>query len=300
MLPNLRQLSYFTVVAETLNFREASVRLNIAQPAISRAIRELEDALGCKLFERTTRNVRLTPEGAALAEGTRKAWRELDIAVRHMKQVSAGNAGDVVIGYSAQAAHGPMSKLLLLFKATHPDISIKLRLLSSEEQAAELSSGGIDLGFFLSAAVKSGLDHFPIAEESFVVLLPSFHPLAQRHAIDLLELREEPFVIGTPERWRTFRSLIEGACLQAGFLPEVVGSADDVPLLLEMVASGQGVTLYGSSIVPTMPPGLAAVPTTANVASFHISLAWKRQQLLPAAARLVAFAQSQQEGPFRR
>lgn len=293
--PDLPHLRYFSVVAETLNFREAAARLNVAQPAISRAVRNLELSLGCALFTRTTRSVRLTPEGAALAEGARRAWRELDLARRHIAQIRAGDAGEIVIGYSAQAAHGPMSKLLLRFKAAYPGTDLQLRLLSSEEQAAELLGGQIDLGFLLSAAVKPGVEHIRVAEERFVVLMSAHHPLAGRAEIALEELRGEPFVMGTPKRWRTFRSLVEGTCLQAGFLPEVAGSADDVPLLLEMVAAGQGVTLYGSAIKPTLPPGLVAVPLGAATAYFNLSLAWVAGRTLPAASRFVEFTRREAE-----
>lgn len=290
-LPNLRQLHYFSVVADTLSFRAAAFELNIAQPAISRAVRDLETALGQPLLERTTRSVRLSPQGKALAEGTRRAWREIQTALREVEQIAGGGRGELVVGYSAQATHGPMSRLLLAFKKAHPHVVIRLRLLSSEEQIQQIEAGTIDLGFLLSAGIRPGIGHLEMAREHLVALLPGPHPLAERRSIPLVALRSEPFVMGTPERWKVFRTIVESACLQGGFLPDVVGMADDVPLLLEMVAEGQGVTLFGSAIRHSLPPGVAAVPLDDATSGFGISLAWRGEidAALPLMRLLVDF-----------
>ena len=290
-LPNLRQLHYFSVVADTLSFRAASCELNIAQPAISRAVRDLEVALGQPLMERTTRSVRLSPQGRALAEGMRRALREIETALREVEQIAEGERGELVVGYSAQATHGPMSRLLLDFKKAHPHVVIRLRLLSSEEQIQQIEAGTIDLGFLLSAGVRPGIGHVQIAREHLVALLPSLHPLAERRSIPLAALRSEPFIMGTPERWRVFRTITDSACLKSGFLPDVVGVADDVPLLLEMIAAGQGVTLFGSAIRHSLPPGVVAVPLDKGAGSFGISLAWRGEieTALPLMRLLVGF-----------
>lgn len=290
-LPNLRQLHYFSVVAETLSFRAASSELNIAQPAISRAVRDLEVALGQPLVERTTRSVRLSPQGRALAEGMRRARREIETALREVEQIAEGERGELLVGYSAQATHGPMSRLLLDFKKAHPHVVIRLRLLSSEEQIQQIEAGTIDLGFLLSACVRPGIGHVEVAREHLVALLPSLHPLAERRSIPLAALRSDPFIMGTLERWQAFRTITDSACLQSGFLPNVVGVADDVPLLLEMIAAGQGVTLFGSAIRHSLPPGVVAVPLDRGTGGFGISLAWRGEieDALPLMRLLVGF-----------
>lgn len=292
MTPDLRQLRYFSVVAETLNFHGAAKRLNVSQPAISRAISNLELDLGHKLFERTTRQVSLTPEGAALAEGTRAMWQSLDSALRRMDQISKGNAGTLTIGYSAQAAHGPMSRLLVAFKQTCPTVRLKLRLMSSEEQLRELEKGQIDLGFLLSAAVPPAFSRIRIAQERFVALMPIYHPLSARRTIPLGALAQEDFIMGTRERWQTFRALIESACLSSGFLPRVAGTADDVPLLLEMVAAGQGITLFGQSIENALQPTISAVPLEGTECHFGISLFWKEGDCLPTTQNFIDCAKA--------
>lgn len=284
MLPPsyLRQLRYFSVVAETLNFHGAAKKLNISQPAISRAISNLELDLGHKLLSRTTRHVSLTPEGAALADGAREMWQTLDETLRRMGQISKGNTGDLTIAYSAQAAHGPMSGLLVTFKRYFPAIKIKLRLMSSGEQIKALEKGQIDLGFLLSAAVPPKYKQIKIAQERLVALMPIDHDLSAFKEIPLHALANEDFIMGTQARWQTFRSLVETTCLKSGFVPKIVETADDVPLLLEMVAAGQGITLYGQSIVNTLQPTIASVPIKSPDQSFGVSLFWNDKNRLPA------------------
>lgn len=286
---DLRQLHYFSVVAETLSFSEAAARLHVAQPAISRAVRDLEQSLGMALLVRTTRKVSLTPEGAALAKGASRAWQTLEGALRQAQQIHSGQKGELIVGYSAQAAHGPMSKLLLKFRQYAPGITLKLQLSSSEEQIELLRLSRIDIGFLLASAVPPGFEKRTVARESFVALLPETHPLARMEQLPLRLLAEEPFILGTVERWRMFRTLIEGACLQEGFRPRVVGTADDTPLLLEMIASGQGVSLYGSPIARALPPGVVAVPLAGTDIDFEIGLAWNGEAITPAMGSLISF-----------
>ncbi|MGD9864325.1 MAG: LysR family transcriptional regulator [Pseudodonghicola sp.] len=286
---DLRQLRYFSVVAETLSFSEAAQRLHVAQPAISRAVRDLEQSLGVTLFVRTTRKVTLTPEGAALAKGADRAWQTLETTLRMVQQIRSGVNGEILLGYSAQSAHGPMSKLLIKFRQHRPGIKLKLQLRSSEEQIDQLRQGRMDMGFLLSAAVPPDLEEVQVTREKFVALLPEAHPLAQEPEIHLRMLRDEPFILGTAERWRMFRTLIEGACLHEGFRPRVVGEGDDTPLLLEMIASGLGVSLYGAPIVHVLPPGVRALPVAPETPDFGISMCWNGQAVTPAMAALVSF-----------
>lgn len=280
-LPDLSRLRYFLAVADCLNFREAAQRLNVAQPAISRAIRQLEEEIGFALFERTTRRVVLTEAGAALRSEAGEALERLAVALRHAAQAAAGEAGELSLAYSAQAVHGPMAEIVVSFRGALPKARVHLNLMSSQEQIPALESGRLDVGFLLSAACKSPLSHIVVAREPFVVLVSKHDPLASCSSIALAELAERPFVVGTPRRWRTFRSLMNHVCLEAGFLPTIVEEADDVPLLLQLISLRRGVTLYGAAIAPTLPPDVAAIPVADAHATFDVSIAWNETRATP-------------------
>lgn len=280
-LPDLARLRYFLAVADCLSFREAAQRLNVAQPAISRSIRQLEDELGFLLFERTTRKVALTAAGAALRSGGLEALERLAVALRHAAQAAAGEAGELSLAYSAQAVHGPMAEIVVGFRSIMPDARIHLNLMSSQEQIPALESGRLDIGFLLSAACKPPLSHIVVARERFVALVSKHDPIAAQSSVALSELAERPFVMGTTRRWHSFRQLVSHACLSAGFLPSIVEEADDVPLLLQLVSLRRGVTLYGAAIAPTLLPDIAAVPVADEHATFDVSIAWNLARATP-------------------
>lgn len=280
-LPDLGRLRYFLAVADCLNFRQAAQRLNVAQPAISRAVRQLEDELGFALFERTTRRVVLTEAGALLRVEGEQALRRLALALRQASQAAKGEAGELSLAYSAQAAHGPMAEIVVGFRSARPEAQVNLNLLSTQDQIDALLEGSLDVGFLLSAACKPPLSHVVVARERFVVLVSKHDQLARRRSIALAELSERPFVIGTMRRWNTFRSLVHHACLSAGFLPTIIDEADDVPLLLQLISLRRGVTLYGAAIAPTLLPDIAAIPVSDAQAAFDISIAWNEQFATP-------------------
>lgn len=290
--PDLARLRYFLAVAEALSFREAAERLHVAQPAVSRAVQLLEAEIGFKLLERTTRRVRLTPAGAVFAEGAKEALLGLGRALRSAGQVASGDAGEIVVGYSAQAANGPMPEIVIEFRNAFPDAQIGLYSLSSDEQLPALQAGRIDLGFLLTASCRAPLRSMVVARERFVLLVPRYHALAGRGSVALVELAELPFVIGTVRRWLTFRSLMNNVCLEAGFLPGVAEEADDVPVLLQLVSLGRGVTLYGSAVAPSLPPDIAAVPVSDPHAVFDLSIAWQQSRPTPLIEGFLSVARS--------
>lgn len=194
---SLTRLRYFLAVADTLNFREAASRLAVAQPAVSKAVQLLENEIGFKLLERTTRRVLLTPAGATLAKEAGEVFVQLERSVRSAKQIAAGTAGEIIVGYSAQAASGPMPAIVVAFRTAFPDANVGIYSLSSDEQVSALEARRIDLGFLLSAVCKEPLSHMVIAKERFVLLVSAYDPLAKRTSIRLSELANTPFVIGT-------------------------------------------------------------------------------------------------------
>lgn len=295
-LPDLTRLRYFLAVAETLNFRQASERLNIAQPAVSRAIQMLEAELGYRLLQRTTRRVTLTEAGAVLARDARQAMQLLERSVRHSRQLASGKAGELILAYSAQAAHGPMADLVIRFRNFLPSASVSLYQMASHEQLLAIESGRIDLGFMLSAACKPPLSHMRVMTERFVLLVSRYHPFSRRDSVALGEIKDAQFVMGTNKRWETFRTLVNSACLSAGFLPTVIEEADDVPVLLQLISMQRGVTLYGSAVTATLPPDVVAIPITDPHAAFDIGIAWDARRHTPLVGEFLAFVEARSQG----
>lgn len=291
-LPSLTRLRYFVAVAETLNFRKASETLHVAQPAVSRSVQMLEKELGFKLLTRTTRRVRLTEAGSMLAEDARRAMRILELSVHNSRQIASGQAGEVLLAYSAQAAHGLMADLVVQFQQSHSSAAVGIYQMASDEQQQAIENGQIDVGFMLLAACSDSLSQIFVRRERFVLLVSRHHHFATRESIALKELTESPFVMGSQKRWGSFLSLVETACRVAGFSPTVVEEAGDVPVLLQLVAQQRGVTLYGSAVTLILPPDVVAVPISDTHAAFDIGLAWDATRMSPLVKEFVSFVES--------
>lgn len=272
---DLSYVRYFLAVAKTLSFHRAAEQLNVAQPAVTRAVQQLEGTLGFRLLERTTRIVTLTPAGEVLAREADAAFHRLERAIRTAGQIASGTAGEIIVAYSAQAASGVMPELVVRFRSRFPDAQVGLYSLSSDEQIPALEEGRADLGFLLSDACRAPLEHAVIFREQFVLLAPLGHPLASRTTVSMAKLSGEQFVMGSPRRWGTFRSLIDNACLKVGFLPRVVEETDDVPVLMQLVSLGRGITLYSASVTASLPPNIKAVRIKDAHAKFNLSIAWR-------------------------
>jgi DNA-binding transcriptional LysR family regulator len=281
---------YFLAVAETLNFRKAAELLGIAQPALSRSIRNLERQFGFPLFERSTRHVALTPAGEVLYRDGTDAMRRLAHAWTRAGQVAQGLSGTLMVGYSTFAATGPMSDIIIKFRKQYPEAHVSLRLLASSEQAAAFNEDTLDLGFMMSNVSTPPQRNIPVSQERLIALVPSSHVWAENRSISLQTLTTAPMVIGTANRWRGFRSLVNDMITTQGLTFNIVEEADDLPVLLQLVRSGFGCTILDASFIPTLPPGIKPLEIEAASATLDIALAWREDNLSPLAARFVDVA----------
>lgn len=290
------KIQYFLAVAETLNFRKAAQMLGIAQPALSRSIRHLEQQFGFPLFERSTRHVALTSAGEVLYRDGADAMRRLARACTRAGQVAQGLSGTILVGYSTFAATGPMSDIIIEFRKQYPEAHVALRLLASSEQTAAFDEGTLDLGFIMSNASTPPQRNIPISKERLIALVPASHTWAADPSISLQRLATAPIVIGTASRWRGFRSLVNEMTTAQELTLNIVEEADDLPVLLQLVRSGLGCTILDASFISTLPPGIKSLEIDDVTATLDIALAWREDNLSPLAGRFVEVAKASIEG----
>lgn len=281
---------YFLAVAEALSFRKASQALGIAQPALSRSIRQLETHLGFSLFERSTRHVALTPAGEILYREAMEAMERLTRAFTRAGAVAHGLGGTVMVGYSTFAATGPMSNIIIAFRKKYPQARVALRLLASSEQSEALKEGTIDLGFMMSNVRSDPQQSVLISRERLIALVPTSHAWAKERSITLRRLATAPIVIGNAGRWRGFRMLVDEMTKAKGLTLNIVEEADDLPVLLQLVRSGFGCTILDASFVSTLPPGIKPLQIKDTRASLDIALAWRDESVSPLTARFIDVA----------
>lgn len=276
------QIHYFMAVAEELHFRRASERLHVAQPAVSRAIRQLETQLGVKLLERDNRNVSLTAGGKVFYRECQKAADIMEGAGASAVRAAHGEAGHLTLGYIDFAINGPLPRHLSRFYEAFPEVSIELVRRNSHEQLEDLASGRIDLGFLIGPVISERIAHRTFYQAPFVVVLPRDHPLAECQTIPLEALANEPFILGNQDAWRHFIPQLQSYCLEAGFIPRVVREAPSSDSIFGLVAARMGVTLYPDGDLNHSREDLAIRPLENSDARLSIELAWHLDNANPA------------------
>ena len=239
----LRHLRYFAVLADELHFGRAAERLAISQPPLSVAIRQLEDSVGARLFERNSKQVRLTPAGQALRASARKLLRQAEEAALEAREVAAGSAGRLRIGFVGAMLYRGLPQALAAFQASHPAVRISLAELNSAEQITDLLHDRLDLGFMHTARLPAELSARLLLSEPFVACLPADHALARKRRVAPAMLREEAFVLFSRAASPDYHERILAICAQAGFLPEVRHEVRHWLAVVSMVAQGLGVAL---------------------------------------------------------
>jgi DNA-binding transcriptional LysR family regulator len=190
-----RRLRYFVAVAEELHFSRAAARLHIAQQALSKQIRELEETLDAQLLERSTRNVKLTPAGAAFLEAARATLAALDDGVEAARRLARGEAGTLRLGYVVGGALELTRPILEEFASRHPGVELELREYGDEDRTAGLASGAADIAFVRPPISAPGIALETLFVEPLLAALPRGHALAQRHAVSVHELVREPMAM---------------------------------------------------------------------------------------------------------
>jgi DNA-binding transcriptional LysR family regulator len=214
----VRHLRYFCVLAEQLHFTKAALLLNVAQPALSHQIRQLEEELGTQLVERSNRRVRLTAAGEVFLARAARILEQLDQAARETARVGQGEAGSLVIGVVSTAVCSVLPELLRSFRREAPDISIDIREMEPAEQVEALRRETIDIGLLFLAIQDPAFDSVVVSKERLIVALPTGHPAAAVETVDLGDLETETFLIPRQQPVAGFHEVVLET-LRAGGIP---------------------------------------------------------------------------------
>jgi DNA-binding transcriptional LysR family regulator len=245
---DVRRLGYFIAVAETLHFRKAAERLNVAQPALSQQIRRLEEDLGCQLLTRNRRGVALTPAGQALLESGRRALVQMTHAEDAARRTAANQVALLRIGFLNPAAFAVVPRLLQRLRAERPDLFLVLREGASAALLEEVRLGQLDVAFVRGPITHPGVRIDVLRREPLIAVLPSAHPLARRRSVPLGALADEPFIGFRRDAAPSLHDAITRLCMDAGFAPAFIMEASEWYTIVSLVAAGLGVAILPESI----------------------------------------------------
>lgn len=240
---DLRLLRTMVMVAERGGFSAAADALHITQPALSRRVRGLEDALGVQLFDRTSRRVRLTGDGEALLERSRQLLGDAQRLRECAQALKAGRSGVLRIGATPFALVGLIAPFLAGYSKRFPDVDVQLL----EQGGARLLEGVRcgELHLAIVNEVEPDLVTRPLYGWRVLAVVPEGHPLARRRTVDILRLVGEPLLVPTPDF--ITRRLFDAACETSHFRPVVRMQSSTPHTLVAMARAG-----YGSAIVPSV------------------------------------------------
>ncbi len=274
----LRHLRYFVTAAEELNISRASARLRISQPAVSRQIKDLEEELGVDLFFRDSVGLRLTPGGEVFLPQAKDILRRSREAVARLEPFRVPSQAPLVVGYITPALASLVTPALRKFDESHPDIRVDLLELSPIDQLAALREKKIDLAF-IGNPCPNVAEEFTLVELSrtaLAVVVSDHHHLALRKKIRLEELENENFIGFCDQAFPDRNHLLEGVCRQAGFVPRVEQTAQNLSAALALVASGKGVTLMTTEAEHLPHPQAVFVPLQSPTPALVSCLAHRR------------------------
>lgn len=258
---DLKTMKQFLAVAQALSFRKAAERLHISQPPLSVSIRQLETSLGVTLFERRSTGVVLTPAGITYQREAQRIVALAEQAVLRTQASARGGAGEVRIAFISSAMVQYLPKVLLDFRQSFGDISLKLVEAISVDVAEMVELGRADVGLLSPpVALSASVNQEAILSDSLVAVVPGDHAYAALPAIPLTALANEPLVSFSSVRVPSFHARIVAACLEQGFEPRVVQEATQIYTILSLVAGGLGIALLPSATASLKHPGVVYVP----------------------------------------
>ena len=276
----IRHVEHFKAVAEELHFTRAANRLNIAQPALSRSIKHLEGQIGVQLLERNNRNVSLTNAGKVFLDGCQRLIDSMEGTVIQARKATVGEAGHLIIGYTDFAISGLMPEILRDFRRLYPDISVEPVHGFTRAQLNDLESERLDLGFITGPFERPGYKSVTVQRDSFSAVFYENHPLAEKETVQLSELAEEPFILGSQDDWKHYHDHLFRICRKAGFVPDIVQRAFNIEGIFGLVACEMGITIQAACVNNYLRRGLVVRPIHGIEDTVPTMAVWKHKDEL--------------------
>lgn len=280
----LRQLQAFRQVAEQASFSKAAERIGLSQPALSATIRKLEETLGVRVFDRTTRQVVLTAEGEELLKLATRMVDEFEAVAGDLQDYLARRRGRVVVAALPTAAAVVLPPVIARFRAANPGIDIRMHDGLHDAILEQVRSGAADFGITVEPRDREEFRFEPLLADRFVLVCRPEHPLAGRTGVTWAEMAAYPTV--AMSRTTSVRQLMDLACAQAGVAIQPLYEASHLATIGGLVGAGSGVAALPSLALPLLSfAGLASVPLEAPVMERGIGIVLRAGRTASVAAR---------------
>ena len=285
----LRHLRYFVTVAASQNFTQAARQLHVAQPALSRQIRDLEDELGVTLLERSPRGARLTPAGEAFATEARAVLQRAEEAAQVARAFAEGERGELQLGYAPSPTVELLPRILHAFQGEAPSVRVVMHDLSSEEMTRGLREGKLDVALLVRplAGELRGLTFEELCRYPLCVALPPEHRLAGAKRVGLKELTTERLVAYNLDDYPEYHETLAALFLPFGGTPPIAEELDSATSLIAAVEARRGVALVPSCLACLAGPRLRLRELQPPPAPIIVGVGYRSGGLCPVGKRFV-------------
>ncbi|MVW79043.1 LysR substrate-binding domain-containing protein [Bordetella sp. 02P26C-1] len=253
----LRHLRYFIALAGSLNFTRAAERVHVTQSTLSHQIRQLEEEIGQRLFDRVGKRVVITTAGDTFLAYATRALREIDQGLSELKHSAASMTGELRLGTTHTFNQSFIPDCVAQFLLHNPTMKVIIEELTADIIVSQLEQGQLDLGVAYRPESTSGLTFEPLFNEELSLIVSQTHPLARRKRIRLIELHRESLVL-LPASFST-RRLLDECFAAAGAEPNIVAEINTVAGMLGMVMRLPVGCIAAASAIPPN-PSLRLIP----------------------------------------
>ena len=244
----LRHLRYFVAVAEELHFGRAAERLHVSQPPLSQQIKQLEEEIQVRLFDRSKRWVRLTGAGRLFLEHARQVLLGVDGAVLAARRTIGGGCDRLAVVCTPWAGDMVIPRILRCFSEQHRNVRIEVQTLNSVQQLLAVKAAVIDVAFIWRPSADEALQIDGLLAHPLVAVLPAKHRLAARSHLSPRDLSGESYVTLAAEVAPVYSQAVAGYWEKAGVSMKEQHRADQPHAVLELVAAGAGFALVPLSV----------------------------------------------------
>ncbi|HWA42009.1 MAG TPA: LysR family transcriptional regulator [Hypericibacter adhaerens] len=292
----LRTLRAFVEVVRQGGFSQAAKAVFATQSTVSKAVKQLEDELGMPLLDRIGHRSRLTAAGEVVHRRALKILAERDDLVAELGELRGLKRGTLRLGLPPVGSSTLFAPLFAVYRSRYPGIEIRLVEHGATRLEEILQAGEIDLAASL-LPVSDDFGWQDVRSEPLMALLPVRHALARNSHVDLLSLKDEPFILF--ESGFALNRVILDACHRRSFEPVIAARSSQIDFIVELAAAGLGIAFLPRMIArqrshPAVRPVLLDEPLT----DWHIAMIWRREGFLSHAARawLTLAAEHRTEG----
>jgi DNA-binding transcriptional LysR family regulator len=288
----LKQLRYFIAVVNECSFSEAARQIHIAQPALTRQVRALEEELGVQLLIRMSRGVELTAAGQAFYDDAQEILDHLMRAEQKARLVDQGHTGELIVGITVMLlwVQG-VSEFLKIFRTRFPKVVLKMNTKLSGPQINALHRGQQDMGLLFFPPPDSGLDSIKLYTDHLVLVTQSDSEMAKNPPKKLSDIGQHSFIWFDREATPYYHDHLISHFHQNGFVPNVIERGSDNATMLSLVASGVGCTIVPRISTFNLPPGLLSLELDDLDLPLELMLVWRRDLISPIIHNMINVAQ---------